>query len=56
MLLQKSMHFFFLWKNALHIPEKDFRAYLGTLRCTDEWDETCKIRCAVEQSINHFER
>lgn len=35
-------------------PEKDLRAYPGALRGTDEWDETYKIRCVVEQSINHF--
>ena len=35
-------------------PEKDFRAYPGTLRDTDEWDKVYKIRSVVEQSINHF--
>ena len=35
-------------------PEKDLRAYPGTIRGTDEWDETYKIRGVVEQSINHF--
>lgn len=35
-------------------PEKDLRAYPGTLRGTEYWDETYKIRSVVEQSINHF--
>ena len=35
-------------------PEKDLRAYPGTLRGTEEWDETYKIRGVVEKSINHF--
>lgn len=35
-------------------PEKDLRAYPGTLRGTKEWDKTYKIRSVVEQSINHF--
>lgn len=35
-------------------PEKNFRAYPGTLRSTDEWDNTYKIRTSVERDINHF--
>lgn len=35
-------------------PEKNLRAYLGTIRGTQEWDETYKIRSVVEKSINHF--
>lgn len=35
-------------------PEKDLRAYPGTLRGTEYWNETYKIRSVVEQSINHF--
>ena len=35
-------------------PEKDFRAYPGVLRGTDDWEQTYKIRSVVEQSINHF--
>ena len=35
-------------------PEKDLRAYPGTIRGTNEWEETYKIRSVVEQSINHF--
>ena len=35
-------------------PEKDLRAYPGTLRDTDEWNSTYKIRSVIEQSINHF--
>ena len=34
-------------------PEKDLRAYPGTVRDTEEWDETYKIRTTVECSINH---
>jgi len=33
-------------------PEKNLRAYPGTLRGTKEWEDTYKIRAAVEnQSI-----
>lgn len=35
-------------------PEKDLRAYPGTLRGTAEWDSIYKIRTTVERSINHF--
>lgn len=35
-------------------PEKNLRAYPGTLRGTEEWDSTYKIRGNVEKSINHF--
>ena len=35
-------------------PEKDLRAFPGTVRGTDEWADTYKVRCAVERSINHF--
>ena len=35
-------------------PEKDLRAYPGAVRGTQEWDDTYKIRSAVERSINHF--
>lgn len=35
-------------------PEKNLRAYPGTLRGTAEWDSTYKIRATVERSINHF--
>ncbi|KAF5053757.1 ISNCY family transposase ISCb1 [anaerobic digester metagenome] len=39
----------------VHIyPENDLRAYPGTIRGTNEWEETYKIRSVVEQSINHF--
>ncbi|MCF2705655.1 ISNCY family transposase, partial [Enterocloster clostridioformis] len=31
-------------------PEKDFRAYPGTARGTEEWDSTYKIRVNVEKS------
>jgi hypothetical protein len=35
-------------------PEKNLRAYPGTIRGTQEWGETYKIRSVVEKSINHF--
>lgn len=35
-------------------PEKDLRAYPGTIRGTEEWDNTYKIRTAVERDINHI--
>jgi len=35
-------------------PENDLRAYPGTIRGTNEWEEAYKIRSVVEQSINHF--
>jgi hypothetical protein len=35
-------------------PEKNLRAYPGVLRSDKEWNETYKIRVAVEKSINHF--
>ncbi len=35
-------------------PEKDLRAYPGTIRGTDDWNETYKNRGVVEQTINHF--
>jgi transposase len=34
-------------------PEKNLRAYPGTLRGTQEWEDTYKIRSVVEQNINH---
>ena len=34
-------------------PEKNLRAYPGTLRGTQEWDDTYNIRSVVEQNINH---
>ena len=35
-------------------PEKDLRAFPGAVRGTEEWDNTYKIRCAAERTINHF--
>lgn len=35
-------------------PEKNLHAYPGTLRGTQEWDATYKIRVNVEKAINHF--
>lgn len=37
-------------------PEKNLRAYPGTIRGSDEWDETYKIRTTVERSIQHFKQ
>lgn len=34
-------------------PEKDFRAYPGTIRGTEEWNSTYKIRTAIERNIYH---
>ena len=35
-------------------PEQNLRAYPGTVRGTDKWDSTYKVRVNVEKSINHF--
>lgn len=35
-------------------PEKNLRAYPGTIRNTKEWDNIYKQRPVIEQSINHF--
>ena len=35
-------------------PEKDLRSYPGTLRGTESWYTTYKIRTAVELEINHI--
>ena len=35
-------------------PDKNLRAYPGTIRGTQEWDKTYKIRSTVEQTIQHF--
>ena len=35
-------------------PEKDLRAFPGTVRGTEDWESTYKIRSVVEKSINHF--
>ena len=35
-------------------PEKNLRAYPGTIRGTEKWDNTYKIRTAVERDINHI--
>lgn len=35
-------------------PKKDLRAYPKSIRETEEWDNTCKIRTAVERNINHI--
>lgn len=35
-------------------PEQNLRLYPGTVRGTEHWDSTYKIRTSVERSINHF--
>jgi hypothetical protein len=35
-------------------PEKDLRAFPGSLRGSDDWNNTYKIRTSVERSISHF--
>ena len=35
-------------------PEKNLRTYPGTIRGTEEWDDTYKIRTVVEREINHI--
>ena len=34
--------------------KKNLRAYPGTIRGTEEWDDTYKIRTVVERDINHI--
>ena len=34
-------------------PEKNLRAYPGVVRGNEEWNNTCKIRTAVERNLNH---
>jgi hypothetical protein len=35
-------------------PEKNLRTFPGTVRGTEEWNDTYKIRVTVEKSISHF--
>ncbi|MDE7250084.1 MAG: transposase [Lachnospiraceae bacterium] len=35
-------------------PEKNLRAYPGVVRGSEEWDNTYKIRTAVERNLNHI--
>ena len=35
-------------------PEKDFRTFPGTIRGTEEWDNTYKIRTVAERNIYHI--
>ncbi len=35
-------------------PEKNLRAYPGTVRGTEDWDRTYKIRTVVERDIHHI--
>jgi len=39
---------------SMSIPKKNLRTFPGTVRGTEEWDDTYKIRVTVEKSINHF--
>ena len=36
------------------LPGKRLTCLSGTVRGTDEWNDTYKIRTTVERSINHF--
>ena len=35
-------------------PERDLRAYPGAIRGTEEWDNTYKMRTAIERDISHI--
>ena len=35
-------------------PEQNLRLYPGTVRGTEHWNSTYKIRTSVERSINHL--
>lgn len=35
-------------------PEQNLRAYSGTIRGTQEWDSTYKVRVIVDKAIHHF--
>lgn len=37
-------------------PSQNLRLYPGTIRGTEEWDSIYKIRCNVEQTINHIKQ
>lgn len=39
---------------AYTYPSKNLRLYPGTVRGTEEWNKIYKIRCNVEQTINHI--
>ena len=41
-------------RTAYTTPSKDLRLYPGTIRGTEEWNSTYKIRGVVEQAINHI--
>ncbi len=41
-------------RTAYTTPSKNLRLYPGTIRGTEEWDKIYKIRCNVEQTINHI--
>ena len=44
-----------VYKRQVYVyPEKDLRAYPGTIRGTEEWDNTYKTRTVVERDINHI--
>ena len=48
------MYHFFRWKNDLHLSGTESSCLPGTVRGTDKWDSTYKVRVNVEKSINHF--
>ncbi len=41
-------------RTAYTTPSKNLRLYPGTIRATEEWNKIYKIRCNVEQTINHI--
>ena len=43
-------------RTAYTTPSKNLRLYPGTIRGTDEWNKIYKIRCNVEQTINHIKQ
>lgn len=43
-----------MWAHSLYLSRKNLRAYPGAIRSTEEWDNTYKIRTAVERDINHI--
>lgn len=54
MRLRKSLHFIQMRPHGLYLSGKNLRAYPGTVRGTDEWNNTYKIRTSVERGINQI--
>ena len=52
--MTKEALFDFMLHHSYSGLEKDLRAYPGVLRGTEEWENTYKIRTAVERDINHL--